>query len=265
MSGRETVLGAVRTALADVPGSESPDDVPVPRGRRADHAGPDVLGLFTERAAEYRATVVRVPKAGAAAAVGRALARTGARSVVLPPGLPRGPRPPGALVAAEGRPPADGESAGRGERRDHHRRHRHRRHRKRDPRPRPRPGPPGPDSAAGPARLRSPGEPDRPRRARGAEPAGPVPAADARLRPLGHQRGRQEESTALCSTATRHGSTDGSRAAPARWTPPPPSTRVYTPQRVACTGKSVGADRQVPCAAAIFSAAASDVTAQLCS
>ena len=88
MSGRETVLGAVRTALADVPGSESPDDVPVPRGRRADHAEPDVLGLFTERAAEYRATVVRVPKAGAAAAVGRALARTGARSVVLPPGLP---------------------------------------------------------------------------------------------------------------------------------------------------------------------------------
>ncbi|MFD5132442.1 LUD domain-containing protein [Streptomyces olindensis] len=47
--------------------------------------------------------------------------------------------------------------------------------------------------------------------------------------------------------------------------PPPPSTRAYTPQRVACTGKSVGADRQVPCAAALFSAAASDVTAQLCS
>ncbi|MBT2417353.1 LUD domain-containing protein [Streptomyces sp. ISL-22] len=88
MSGRATVLSALRTALGDVPGSESPDDVPVPRGRRADHAGPDVVGLFAERAAEYRATVVRVPKAGAAAAVGRALARTGARSVVLPPGLP---------------------------------------------------------------------------------------------------------------------------------------------------------------------------------
>ncbi|MBG0855715.1 LUD domain-containing protein [Streptomyces spinoverrucosus] len=88
MSGRETVLSAVRTALVDVPGSESPDNAPVTHGRRADHAGPDIVGLFTERAAEYRATVVRVPMAGAAAAVGRALARTGARSVVLPPGLP---------------------------------------------------------------------------------------------------------------------------------------------------------------------------------
>ncbi|WP_340374649.1 LUD domain-containing protein [Streptomyces sp. SS7] len=44
--------------------------------------------MFAERAAEYRATVVRVPANGAAAAVARALARTGARSVVVPPGLP---------------------------------------------------------------------------------------------------------------------------------------------------------------------------------
>ncbi|MDX3526783.1 LUD domain-containing protein [Streptomyces sp. ID05-39B] len=88
MSDRETVLSAVRKALGDVPGSESPDDVPLPHGLRADHAGPDIVALFTERAAEYRATVVRVPAAGAAAAAGRALARTGARSVVLPPGLP---------------------------------------------------------------------------------------------------------------------------------------------------------------------------------
>ncbi|MGW7363760.1 LutC/YkgG family protein [Streptomyces sp. NPDC054841] len=88
MSGRESVLSALRGALAGVPGSESPEDVPLPQGHRADHAGPDVVGLFTERAAEYRATVVRVPMADAAAAVGRALARAGARSVVVPPGLP---------------------------------------------------------------------------------------------------------------------------------------------------------------------------------
>ncbi|WP_308406551.1 LUD domain-containing protein [Streptomyces sp. AC555_RSS877] len=74
--------------MGDVPGSESPDDAAVPHGRRADHAGPEIVALFTERAAEYRATVVRVPAVGAAAAAGRALARTGARSVVLPPGLP---------------------------------------------------------------------------------------------------------------------------------------------------------------------------------
>ena len=96
MSGRETIISAVRTALGDVPGSESPDDMPVPQSRRADHAGPDIVGLFTERAAEYRSTVVRVPAADAAAAVGRALERTGARSVVLPPGLPDDLVPEGA-------------------------------------------------------------------------------------------------------------------------------------------------------------------------
>ncbi|WP_442818877.1 LutC/YkgG family protein [Streptomyces sp. NBC_01235] len=88
MNGRETVLSAVKGALSGVPDSERPDDVIPSQGRRADHAGPDVVGLFAERAAEYRATVVRVPPSDAAAAVGRALARTGARSLVVPPGLP---------------------------------------------------------------------------------------------------------------------------------------------------------------------------------
>ncbi|WP_329343192.1 LUD domain-containing protein [Streptomyces sp. NBC_00663] len=105
MSGRETVLDAVRSALGDVPGSESPDDVPVAPGRRADHAGPDIIGLFTQRAAEYRATVVRVPAADAAVAVGRALARTGARSVVLPPGLPEDLVPEGPWSPLEDVPP----------------------------------------------------------------------------------------------------------------------------------------------------------------
>lgn len=105
MSGRETVLSAVRAALGDVPGSESPDDVPVPHGRRADHAGPDIVGLFAERAAEYRATVVRVPVAGAAAAVERALARTGGRSVVLPPGFHEDHVPEGPWSRLEDVPP----------------------------------------------------------------------------------------------------------------------------------------------------------------
>lgn len=105
MSGRTTVLSAVRAALGDVPGSESPDDGPVPHGARADHAGPDTVGLFTERAAEYRATVVRVPSADAAAAVGRALARTGARSVVLPPELPEDLVPEGPWSRLQDVPP----------------------------------------------------------------------------------------------------------------------------------------------------------------
>ncbi|MFI5794551.1 lactate utilization protein C [Streptomyces sp. NPDC051677] len=95
MSGRESVLSAVLEALRDVPGTESPHDA-IPPARRADHVGPDIVGLFAERAAEYRATVVRVPMGDTAAAVRRALARTGARSVVVPPHLdedlvPEGP------------------------------------------------------------------------------------------------------------------------------------------------------------------------------
>ncbi|UUU29394.1 LUD domain-containing protein [Streptomyces sp. CA-210063] len=105
MSDRETVLSAVRTALGDVPGSESPDNIPVPHGHRTDHAEPDIVALFTERAAEYRATVVRVPPAGAAAAAERALARTGARSVILPPGLPEDLVPDGPWSRLQDIPP----------------------------------------------------------------------------------------------------------------------------------------------------------------
>ena len=88
MSGRDTVLRAVRNALTDVPRSENPGGPPLPHGHPTDHTGPDIVQLFSERTAEYRATVVRVPAARAAAAVGDALARTGARALVVPPGLP---------------------------------------------------------------------------------------------------------------------------------------------------------------------------------
>ncbi|MFE3852079.1 lactate utilization protein C [Streptomyces griseorubiginosus] len=105
MSGRETVLRAVRRALTDVPRSEDPEDVPPPHGHRTDHAGPDTVGLFSERTAEYRATVVRVPTARAAAAVADALVRTGARSVVVPPGLPPDLMPEGPWSRLEDFPP----------------------------------------------------------------------------------------------------------------------------------------------------------------
>jgi hypothetical protein len=68
--------------------AETADDVSLPRDRRSGRAGPDVVELFAERAADYRATVVRVPTAGATAAVGHAPARTGARTLVVPPGVP---------------------------------------------------------------------------------------------------------------------------------------------------------------------------------
>jgi len=95
MSGRDTVLRAVRNALTDVPRSENPGGPPPPHGHPTDHTGPDIVQLFSERTAEYRATVVRVSAARAAAAVADALARTGARALVVPPGLPAGLVPEG--------------------------------------------------------------------------------------------------------------------------------------------------------------------------
>jgi L-lactate dehydrogenase complex protein LldG len=94
MSGRDTVLGDIRSALADVPGTETPDSDPVPHDSRSQQVGPEVVEMFIERAADHRATVVLVPSSDAAA-VGRALTRTGAKSLVVPPGFPEGLVPEG--------------------------------------------------------------------------------------------------------------------------------------------------------------------------
>ena len=105
MSGRDTVLRAVRNALTDVPRFENPGGPPPPHGHPTDHTGPDIVQLFSERTAEYRATVVRVPATRAAAAVGDALARTGARALVVPPGLPADVIPEGPWTLLEDTPP----------------------------------------------------------------------------------------------------------------------------------------------------------------
>jgi L-lactate dehydrogenase complex protein LldG len=51
-----------------------------------DPAGHDIVGLFAERAADYRAVVERVPESGLAAAVARVLAARAAGSFVVPAG-----------------------------------------------------------------------------------------------------------------------------------------------------------------------------------
>ncbi|MDQ0595912.1 L-lactate utilization protein LutC [Streptomyces canus] len=104
MTGRDTVLGDIRSALADVSGAETPDSDPVPHEPRSQQAGLDVVELFIERAADYRATVVRVPPSDAAA-VGRALTRTGARSLVVPPGFPEDLVPEGPWSRLDDVPP----------------------------------------------------------------------------------------------------------------------------------------------------------------
>ncbi|MEV0530591.1 lactate utilization protein C [Kitasatospora sp. NPDC050463] len=88
MSSRETVLGRIRAALADVPATENPEDVPVPRDHRRSHADGDLVDLFAERVADYRATVLRADVSQAAEAIRRTLADRGVTRAVVPDGFP---------------------------------------------------------------------------------------------------------------------------------------------------------------------------------
>jgi len=117
MAARDEVLARIRTALGRSHAAGAPADDRVPRGYRSS-AGLDsgaLIGLLTERLHDYGTAVRRCPPSGAAMAVAAALARRGARRVVVPPGfeLPRLDVPgvtlladdglsPGALDAADG-------------------------------------------------------------------------------------------------------------------------------------------------------------------
>jgi L-lactate dehydrogenase complex protein LldG len=83
MSAREEILGRIRAALADRPVPPA-----VPRDYRRALPGTDVVELFAERAADYRATVTTVAAGDLSAAIAAALRERGARRVVVPPGLP---------------------------------------------------------------------------------------------------------------------------------------------------------------------------------
>jgi L-lactate dehydrogenase complex protein LldG len=81
---RAAILARIREAYPDPPASVS-----VPRDyTRTAPAGVDVVELFAERVADYRATVHRVAAGGLATVVGEALARRAARRIVVPAGLP---------------------------------------------------------------------------------------------------------------------------------------------------------------------------------
>ena len=119
MAARDEVLARIRTALgrSHTAGAPAPADDRVPRGYRSS-AGLDtgaLIGLLTERLHDYGTAVRRCPPSGVATAVAEALARRGARRVVVPAGfeLPGLDVPgvtlladdslsPGALDAADG-------------------------------------------------------------------------------------------------------------------------------------------------------------------
>ena len=103
---REEILGRVRMALRDVPADE--DGAPPAFDESVDVAGArcDLVALFCERVADYRADVRRVAVEEIAAAVIAACAERGARRVAVPADLPEEWRPGGMAIV-----PDDGLSA----------------------------------------------------------------------------------------------------------------------------------------------------------
>ena len=90
-AAREAMLARIRTALEGAPG-----EVEVPRGYRVE-AGGDVVARFAERAAEYRAQVVRT-QADRLAGVLAGLV-SGSGTVAVPADLPELWRPSGVELA----------------------------------------------------------------------------------------------------------------------------------------------------------------------
>lgn len=103
---RETVLGRIRAALADVPADETPEHVPVARDYRHSHVEKDdAVALFAERVADYRAQVTRVDAATAREAVAAVLGERGVRSLVVPAGFPEELLPTGPWARLTDDPP----------------------------------------------------------------------------------------------------------------------------------------------------------------
>ncbi|MBQ0863471.1 lactate utilization protein C [Streptomyces smyrnaeus] len=91
MSGRETVLGRIRRALADVPHTERPDHAPVARDHLRVHgerSAQDTARLLAAHLADYRAHVSHCTPADLPQTIADLLARRGSRSVVTPAGVP---------------------------------------------------------------------------------------------------------------------------------------------------------------------------------
>jgi len=101
-AAREEMLGRVRQAIA---GAEPPPDPCAEPAYRTtlELGGAELLDLFAERVADYRATVARVEKGAVAQALADACHAHGVARIGAPPGLPAGWQPDGAeLVEDDG-------------------------------------------------------------------------------------------------------------------------------------------------------------------
>ncbi|WP_255946052.1 LutC/YkgG family protein [Streptomyces odontomachi] len=97
MSSKDVILGRVRRALADVPADDTGTAHTAGYARAVDRdylrahgerTEEETVELLAENLADYRAIVHRTDAGGLAGLLGRLLADRGARSVLVPPGLP---------------------------------------------------------------------------------------------------------------------------------------------------------------------------------
>lgn len=88
MTAREEILARLRAATADVAEPDPALDVPVDWTYGRPLNTPDVLDDLVEKVLDYRAGVTRCAASGVTDAIVDALRESGARSVVLPDGLP---------------------------------------------------------------------------------------------------------------------------------------------------------------------------------
>ncbi|MFC0602825.1 LutC/YkgG family protein [Streptomyces palmae] len=91
MSSRALIMGRIRRALADTPRAADPAAEPVARDYRRTHGDLDsaeAARLLAENLADYRAVVHRCDRAGLPELIGSLLAERGARTVIVPEGLP---------------------------------------------------------------------------------------------------------------------------------------------------------------------------------
>jgi L-lactate dehydrogenase complex protein LldG len=84
VTSREVILDRVRTALLTEPAA----DEPIPRTYLRRHAESDLISLFAERLADYRATVSRVTLAGVPDAIAATAARLQLAEIAVAPGFP---------------------------------------------------------------------------------------------------------------------------------------------------------------------------------
>jgi L-lactate dehydrogenase complex protein LldG len=87
-SSRELILRRISRALTDVPDGESPEEIEVPRAYRESHAAGDLVELFIERVADYRAQVTRTTAAELPETVATMLTGRGVKALLVPHGFP---------------------------------------------------------------------------------------------------------------------------------------------------------------------------------